>query len=93
MSLFEYIEFAFFFGLLILWNIMAFKGVINPKKVLNSRWGSAWGDASPRGVRCVHIIFLIAGILFICLSLWHLSNGTFKWKGKPTMYRFSDFLK
>ncbi len=94
MTINEYLRFTFFFGFLIVWTIMAYKGTTAPEWLVRTRWGkAAWRDSPPVMVRLVSAVFLAAGIVFLGLALWQLSNGTFTWKGSPKTYGFSDFLK
>lgn len=94
MSFGEYLEFAFFFGFLALWCTMSYLGTFKTERILKTFWGkSIWRNAAPQQVKWVSTIFFLAGLLFLIFSAWQLSTGTFKWKGKPKTYSFSDFLK
>ena len=90
----ECLEFAFFFGFLVIWTIAAYKGVTSPEWLLHTRWGrSVWRGASSKQVRWVSVVFLAAGIAFLVFALWQLSQGTFTWRGYPRAYGFSDFFR
>jgi hypothetical protein len=94
MHILEYLNFALFFGPLILWNVLAYQGTIAPERILRTRLGkSIRRKMSPKQFQNICLLFLIAGILFLGLSLWQLAEGTFKLKGSPKTYGFSDFLK
>jgi len=90
----EYFEFACFFGFLILWIIIHSIGIFRTDRMLKTQWGrSVWRNASINQVRLISGIFLLAGLLFFVFALRALDHGTFKWKGQPKTYGFSDFLK
>lgn len=94
MSITEYLNFALFFGFLVLWNIMAYQGTIAPERILRTRWGKYIRRNTPaKKFQKICTLFLIAGILLLGFSLFQLSNGTFRLKGSPKTYGFSDFLK
>jgi hypothetical protein len=94
MSIQEYLGFALFFGPLILWNILAYKGTTAPEWLLGTRWGKLIRRKySPKQFQRICTLFLFLGILFLGFSLWQLSDGTFQLKGSPKKYGFSDFLK
>jgi hypothetical protein len=94
MSLTEYLSFALFFGFLILWNILAYQGTIAPERLLRTRWGKhIRRNTSAKQFQRICTLFLVAGIFFLGFSLFQLSNGTFRLKGNPKPYGFSDFLK
>ena len=94
MSLTEYLNFALFFGFLVLWNIIAYQGIIAPERLLRTRWGKyIRRNTSAKQFQRICTLFLIAGILLLGFALFQLSNGTFKLKGSPKSYGFSDFLK
>jgi hypothetical protein len=38
-------------------------------------------------------IFFVAGLAFFGFAIWHLSQGTFKWKGSGRYYGFSDLFR
>jgi len=90
----EYLEFALFFGFLMLWIIVHSITLLNTARVLKTKLGSlSWRNSSVKQVKLISGIFLLAGLLFLGFSLSALDKGTFKWKGKPKTYSFSDFLK
>jgi hypothetical protein len=90
----EYIKFLFFFGFLIFWNYLAYKGVVDPEKLLNTKLGKfTWRKSPPKQVRIGSTVFLIFGILFFIFAIWQLSTGNFKWNGNPKLYHFIDFIK
>ena len=94
MSIEEYLSFAIYFGFFVFWNIIAYQGTIAPERLLRTRWGKyIRRKMSPKQFQRICILFLIAGIFFLGFSLVQLSNGSFKLKGSPKTYSFSDFLK
>ena len=94
MSIIEYLNFALFFGPLILWNILAFKGTIAPEWILGTRWGKIIRRKySLKQFQRICTIFLFLGILFLGFSLLQLSEGAFKLKGSPKTYGFSDLFE
>ncbi len=94
MSTGEYLEFMLFFGFLVLWIIIHSIAFFRTDSVLKTKWGRAmWRKASVKQLKLFSGIFLLAGLLFLAYSLNELNNGTFKWRGKPKTYGFSDFLR
>jgi len=94
MSIEEYAGFILFFGFLIIWNYTAYHGITSPEKILETDWGrSAWRNASPKRLRWMSGVFLVFGIGILGISLWHLAQGTFKWRGEKKTYGFSDFIR
>ncbi len=94
MALEEYLSFAIYFGFLVLIIFIAYQGTFVPQKLLGSRWGkSIRRKMSPKQLQKISTLLLVGGILLLGLALWQLSNGTFKLKGNPKPYGFSDFLK
>jgi hypothetical protein len=94
MSLAEYFEFAFFFLFLGIWIAMSYLGTFKTERILSTSWGkSIWRNTPQRGVRFASAIFLLVGVLFLVFAIEQLSTGTFKWRGNPKTYSFSDFFK
>jgi uncharacterized membrane protein YfcA len=94
MSLEEYLSFAIYFGFLVFMVFLAYQGTTAPQKLLGTRWGkSIRRKMSPKQLQRVCTLLLVGGILLLGFGLWQLSNGTFKLKGNPKPYGFSDFLK
>jgi hypothetical protein len=94
MNIGEYLEFALFFGFLIIWIIFHAFSIFRPDRILKTQWAqSMWRKTTVKQLRLISGICLLAGLLFLVFSLNDLANGTFKWKGKPKTYGFSDFLK
>ncbi len=90
----EYLQFGFLFLFNMIWIVMSFLGTFKTDQVLSSTWGkSLWRNTPRKGVKFAYIIFLLAGIVFLVFAIVQLSNGTFKWRGNPKMYSFSDFFK
>jgi hypothetical protein len=90
----EWIQFILFFAFLIIWTSLAYKGMRYPQKAIESHWGKAlWKKSKPNQVRLACTGFFFIGILFLCFSSWQLSQGTFKWKGNPKKYGFSNFTR
>jgi hypothetical protein len=90
----EYLNFALFFGFIILWNIITFQGTVAPERILRTRWGKLIRrNYTPKQFQRICILFLMAGIFFLGFSLLQLSDGTFKLKGSSKTYGFSDLLK
>jgi len=90
----EYISLAAYFGFLALMVYITYEGARAPEKFLRTRWGkSRRGKTSAKQVQKICILLLVGGILLLGLAIWQLSNGTFKLKGNPKSYGFSDFLK
>jgi len=94
MSIEEYLSFAIFFGFLVFWNVIAYQGITAPERLLRTRWGkSIRRNMTPKQLQRICTLFLVAGILLLGFSLFQLSHGTFKLKGSPKTYSFSDFIK
>jgi hypothetical protein len=94
MTMNEYYDFAFFLVFFAFWFIVNYKGMVAPERLLRSWWGrSAYRDTPPKKVRWISIFLLAAGLGLVGSTLWELSNRTFKWRGNPKTYSFSDFYK
>ncbi|MBI4765299.1 MAG: hypothetical protein HY787_11925 [Deltaproteobacteria bacterium] len=94
MSLEEYFSFAIYFGFLFLMIILAYQGTTAPGKFLDTRWGkSIRRNMSPKQLQRICTLLLIGGLFLLGMALWQLSDGTFKLKGNPKPYGFSDLLK
>lgn len=94
MEMKEWVQFILFYGFLIVWTTLAYKGMRNPHKTFESKWGkSFWKKTKPNKVRFACTGFFIVGVVFLCTSSWQLAQGTFKWKGNPRQYGFSDFIR
>jgi len=90
----EYFQFAFLFIFLGIWIAIHYFGTFRTDKILNTSMGKTiWRNTQRRGVQFVSTIFLLAGIIFLVFSIVQLSLGTFKWRGNPKTYSFSDFFK
>jgi hypothetical protein len=90
----EYRQFGFAFLIEVIWIVMAFFGTFKTDRFLNTFWGKTiWRNTPRNGVRIANGIFLLAGLMFILFEIVQLSNGTFKWRGNPKTYSFSDFFK
>jgi hypothetical protein len=94
MSWEEYLNFAIYFGFLVFMIFLAYQGITAPQKLLGTRWGKSFRrNMSPKQLQRICTLLLIGGILLLGFSFWQLFNGTFKLKGNPKLYGFSDFLK
>ena len=76
---------------------MSFFGTFKTDLMMKKSWWiSMWRVTPPKGVKVakfVNAVFVLAGVLFLVFALYQLSTGTFKWRGDPKTYSFSDFFK
>jgi len=85
-------EFAFYFLFLVLYISFAFLSFFKTAQVAKSKWGkSIWRNMKPKQIKWLSAIFLLAGMLFMIFAVGQLATGTFKWRGRPKTYSFSDF--
>jgi hypothetical protein len=88
MTLANKLAFAVFFLGLAVWNLFSWMAVVRPETVAR-----LWPGASPRLMRLMGVLFLVAGLAFCAFALAQLAAGTFKWKGDTRTYGFSDFIR
>ena len=90
----EYWYFAFLGVFFVFWFIVNGAGMIAPDRVLRTWWGEfAYRNMSAKRVRLLSAVFLVIAIGFVGHALWNLSNGTFKLRGNPKTFGFSDFFR
>ena len=87
-------EFVVFFGLIVIFIVVVSLLAAYPEAFLNTPLGK-WRakNTSPRQIRMFSLLCLCVLLSFLCASFVQLAKGTFKWKGSPKTYSFSDFLK
>jgi hypothetical protein len=82
------LQFAVFFLSLTVWNVFWLLAMVRPTVIAR-----LWPGTSPRLMRPIGAVFLVAGLTFCGFSLAQLAAGTFKWRGSTTTYGFSDLVR
>src|SRR5258706_2949757 len=88
MTLGDKLQFAVFFLILTAGTLFSSLAMVRPAMIAR-----LWPGTSPRLMRAIGAVFLVAGLMFWGFSLAQLAAGTFKWKGSTTTYGFSDLVR
>ena len=90
----EHFEFVVFFGMLVVFIVVLSLLAAYPGAFLNTPLGKWRGkNSTPKQLRIFSLLGLVVVLAFFFTAVVQLARGTFKLRGNPKTYSFSDFWR